>query len=395
MWRNNKIWFSVIVILFSALIVIKHFMPSPINWEMNFDKGYTSPYGCKVVYEMLESIFPGKSVITNSVSFYVGLQEDSIHPQNLIVITNDFSPDKLDIEKLLNFVSKGNNLFVSSYSFAQAFSDTLKFQLNQPIFDTTLFKTVKEELKLVACQTNKEESFIFQKKLPDLYFNSYDSSKTDILGSDNQKKANFICMNYSQGKIYLHCQPVVFSNYHILYSNYTYACNALSYLPVINTVWDQYYKPNKFINTSPVRFILCNLSLKAAYFILLTTILIYIIVGTKRKQRVIPLIQPLQNTSLHFIKTVGGFYYKSQNHTEIARKKSIYFLEYIRNRYYLKITDNSNTSIQLLVQKSGVDIHLVEKLLNNIYSINKNQELSKESLIEFHQRIEEFYKKCK
>ena len=53
----------------------------------------------------------------------------------------------------------------------------------------------------------------------------------------------------------------------------------------------------------------------------------------KRKQRIIPVITPLKNTSLEFVETIGRLYYQKGTRSGIAHKKIIFFLDFIRTRY--------------------------------------------------------------
>ena len=53
------------------------------------------------------------------------------------------------------------------------------------------------------------------------------------------------------------------------------------------------------------------------------------IFNAKRRQRVVPIINPLPNTTLDFTKTIGNLYYQEGNHQNIVDKKIIYFLEKI------------------------------------------------------------------
>jgi len=57
---------------------------------------------------------------------------------------------------------------------------------------------------------------------------------------------------------------------------------------------------------TPLKYILSQESLKWAYYILIVSIIVYIIFQGKRKQRVIPLIPPLKNTTLEFVRIIAS-----------------------------------------------------------------------------------------
>jgi hypothetical protein len=52
------------------------------------------------------------------------------------------------------------------------------------------------------------------------------------------------------------------------------------------------------LSMSPMRFILNNPPLRYAWYLLLLGLLIFVLFNAKRKQRIVPVIEPLKNTSL-------------------------------------------------------------------------------------------------
>jgi hypothetical protein len=188
---------------------------------------------------------------------------------------------------------------------------------------------------------------------------------------------------------------MAFTNYHILYGNYKYACAALSVLPIKNTIWDQYYKSDRFVNMSPVRFILSNQSLRVAWYIIIFTILIYFIFGSRRKQRPIPVIKPPENISLEFIKSIARLYFKGQNHADIAKKKVMYLREYLRNKYGYKVTEASAENIRILTEKSGADFETVDEMLRRAVYVENSLDIYRNELVRINQLIESFYQNCK
>jgi len=362
---------------------------------LNFSGNRKSPYGCSVLNKQLSVLFPGKEITVNTASLYLTLRPDTLDTKNLIIITNAFSPDDLDLSALLNFVARGNSVFISSLSFSGKLCDTLNFKTSMPVVDTSMLKRVKEELRLSFSGSSADSSFFYRKRMPGTRFERFDTLNTVPLGTDRSGSVNFILTRFGKGHIFLHCQPLAFTNYHLLYSNHRYAFTALSHLPVENTLWDQYYKPERIIDLSPVRYILSQPALKAAYFLLVLTIVVYMIFGSKRKQRIVPVMLPERNASLDFVTTVGRLYYRNQNHADLARKKLIYFNEFIRNRYFLQGLDKNDEHIRILSQKSGVEMEKIRYLARLAGNLSENKQFSRQELIELHKSIEDFYKNCK
>ncbi|MEJ7677787.1 MAG: hypothetical protein WKG06_07955 [Segetibacter sp.] len=65
----------------------------------------------------------------------------------------------------------------------------------------------------------------------------------------------------------------------------------------------------------------------------LAGLLLYVLFEMKRRQRIIPVITPLKNSTLDFVKTVASVYYNEKDNNGIADKKVNYFLEFVRSRF--------------------------------------------------------------
>jgi hypothetical protein len=79
----------------------------------------------------------------------------------------------------------------------------------------------------------------------------------------------------------------------------------------------------------------------------------------------VPIIKPLQNSSIDFTKTIGNLYFQEGEHGNLIDKKISYFLDKIRSQYLLETAIIDDDFIKKLHQKSGKN--LVE--IQNIQSV--------------------------
>jgi hypothetical protein len=391
---SSRLYLAGITLLFVVLIMVQHYTPKPISWTITCNIHSKSPYGCYVLNDMFKTLFPGQQVTENNNSLFVSLDTLTEESQNLIVITPGFDPDEYDLKALLSFVSKGNRVFISSTNMGQLLLDTLHLSLASPVIDTSALMPGKEVLFLNNQQFKCDSGYHYDRKMPLVSFSTYDSLTTRILGTDRRGAINFIGIDYGLGKLYLHTQPLVFTNYHLLYGNVEYASNVLSYLPVQPTSWDNYYKPDYFRNDSPVRYILSQPPLRAAYYVLLFSLLLYMVVESKRKQRIIPVITPPENRSLEYVKTIGGLYFKQHNNLDLIRKRVIYFKEFLREHYHIGQFSDTKEYAELVSAKTGVSVEQVSQLLGMIHYFDKVSMVSDISLLEFNNKMELFYEQC-
>lgn len=165
-----------------------------------------------------------------------------------------------------------------------------------------------------------------------------------------------------------------------------------------NIFWDDYYnkiniKEEKPQSMSAIRTILEQPPLAMAFWIVLLMLLCYILFNGKRKQRIIPVIKPAENTSIAFTQAIAGLYMAEKNNKNIAEKMITYLNEHIRTRYFLNGQVINNNFISTLSKKSGVPFDAVASLYNAIQQVQLSEELSDFELLSLNEQIQEFYKK--
>ena len=142
---------------------------------------------------------------------------------------------------------------------------------------------------------------------------------------------------------------------------------------------------------SVLRVIFENPPLKWAYYLTLVSLILFVLYEIKRRQRIIPLEDPMSNTSVEFAKVVGSIYYQQRDNKDIANKKVIYLLNHIRTNYRLKTGDLDDEFQELLTRRSGADADVVSNLIKEIKAIYKGKYLNDQELIELNNNIEAFY----
>jgi hypothetical protein len=169
---------------------------------------------------------------------------------------------------------------------------------------------------------------------------------------------------------------------------------ALSYLPRPSEAvyWDEYYKIGRGGADTPLRVILTRPALRTAYFIALAGILLYIFFQTKRRQRIIPVMEQPRNASMDFVETVSRVYYNEGNHLHIAQKKLSYLLDHIRTRYGLQTQHLDGPFEERLSHKSGYPPDKVRVLVSVMIQLRQADQLTAAELMQFSRLIDDFHK---
>ena len=122
-------------------------------------------------------------------------------------------------------------------------------------------------------------------------------------------------------------------------------------------------------------------------------VLLFMLFNAKRKQRAIPVIKSLDNTTVAFTQTIASLYLKENDHKNLVDKKIAYFLEKIRTKFLLDTNNLNKDFIEILAAKSGNEISNTKYLINTIITLNKRSECTKEELLVLHKMIDNFLKK--
>jgi hypothetical protein len=384
--------------VFIILVLVEVNKPKPVDWTPSFSKADKIPYGNYVLADMIKDIFgQGSSISFTNKTIYETLDQDT-SIRNYIFINEDFKPDKLDTETLLQFVANGNNVFVAANQFGGSFADTLKIKTKDYLFyalhenDSALsMKMDSLSLNFVNPALKKTKNYGYKNGIIPYFFSSFDSSTAVILGITNKNLPTYIRLSYGLGNIYLSSTPYAFTNnYILLYNNSEYISGALSYLPEGNVMWDEYYKAGRGERETPLRFILSKTALAWAYGITIISLLCYILFEAKRRQRIIPIVAPPQNATLEFVDTIGRLYYQYGDHKNLAHKKITYFLESIRTRFYLKTNILDEEFVEKLSEKSNIDKVQVNMLVSLIKKINESGSVTEDALIRLSDMIDRF-----
>ncbi len=372
------------------LVIFKISSPKEIDWSLSFSNEDKIPNGSYILYKILPEIFPENKITPVYYPAYNNLYGLEHSNSGYIFLNDEFSPDELDSRELLSYVERGNYVFVSANYLRGKLFDSLK--INASISFTN---SDSVEINFYSDSLRNESSYQIKKSQFEFYFYEYDTLNSVVLGINKDDKANFIRTSFGDGYFYLSTIPEAFTNFTLLDSvNSDYAHKALSYLPSgLEILWDEYYKLNKSMVRTPLKYILSREPLKWAYYILIFSVIVYIIFQGKRKQRVIPVITPLKNTTLEFVKIVGKLYFQQKDHKNIAQKKINFFLDYLRSRYMVKTDELNPETVEKISLKSGIDKTEVKNIFNYINYIDICKRIKEEELQKINFLIETFYKK--
>jgi hypothetical protein len=394
--RSYRIFVMVFFSLLVLYIIAELNRPKPIDWSVTLSKEDKNPYGAFILFDRLKDVFPASNIVSEREPVYNLFHEKEITNSALILIAPVFGGAEPDVKELLKFAEKGNYVFLSSFKASTLLMDTLGLRRQE--FSAFLTND-STSLNFVNPYLKAARNYQYKKLTVDAWFSDLNKrDSTTILGITHIGKPDFLKIKVGNGAFFVHAAPLCFSNYYMEFNNdHEYVAKALSYIPKdVNTVyWDEYYKLGRTGATTPLRFFLNNEWLRWALRITIVGFILFALVEMKRRQRIIPVIAPLRNTTLDFVQTVAGVYLGQKDNKNIAENKFQYWLHYIRQRYYLQTNDLSEDFVQLLAKKSGVDEEAIQQILQLFNQIVASERISDKTLLQLNYRIEQFYTSSK
>jgi len=385
--------------MFMLIVLVQYILPKPVNWERTYSYKDKNPYGTYAIYQLLKPTYANELKLNKNTLYNINAQ-DSSEKSCLILINERINLSKTDLKILYKFISEGNTVFMAANEFNGLMADT--FHLNTTLRSFTyylkrdsLVKTPGTALKLNA-SNYKKDKYTYPLLCTDYCFTNYDSSRFSSLSVNPDDNAVLITTKISKGHLFLMSMPDVFTNYFIVNQpNRTYAYSILSIITA-NTkqiIWDEYYKNFNAASESFLKLILDSDALYTAYLLMTFSIILYMITDGRRRQRAIPEIEPIKNTTLEFVNVVSHVYFNSENHKFIAEERVKYFYETIRKRFSISTQEISNEFITAISELSAYDTKLVKQLFTYCEKLKNAETIMEYDLIELNRQITNFNNK--
>lgn len=404
MFRGNRKFIAMILIYVAVIAAITLTVPSAIDWTQTYEKDKKEPYACFILYRQLKDVFPGQEIKTVYQPAY-NQMSTGIKNANYIFIANSIQFDELDFRTLYGSVSDGNYAFLAANIFPATLCDSLGIEVQED-FEWNDLLTQKEgeddnkqdyRVRFTNPNLGKSPEFVFRSNFANSYFSFHDTLLFTVLAVDAKNRPVFVRERIGEGFIYLSCFPQAFTNYYLVNpKTRNFASHSLSYLPVAKVFWDEFYKAGRADESdNPLRYILRTPALKWALCVSLLALLLFVIFRAKRRQRIIPVIAPYQNTTLEFVTTIGRLYFNKADHFDLVTKQRTFWLEYVRTHLLVPTQLLDEEFIRQVSERSAVPETDIRKLVSYLETLQRSQTATEHDVHRLHEMIENFYTKTK
>ncbi len=392
--------FTYRLVVFSWLIVALTSCGNGLNKRVTLWRNDKIPYGTYYAYNNLQYLFTNADIETNDQSPKTFFEHDN--SSAYIIIGHSVRPDENELKAILNHAIAGNHVFISAMDISENLLDSFKLKVSETYPDYFHDSLTVSVLDPVSDDSLK---YTYPGARIDNYFTKMDSSVTNILGRSKNGYANFVKFTYQGGgTVMIHLAPGALTNFFLLHKqNKKYYDLVLSPIPdtVENVIWDDYYRHhmdgNDYGNKSAFSKLgtfLENDVLRWAFWLTILLFGIIYLFESKRKQRIIPSIKKLNNTSLDFVKTIGRLYYQRKDNKNLASKISTHFLGHVRTAYNMSTSKLDEDFVNRLAFKSGYPVTLVTEVIDAIGKMEESYAVNDEELLAFSDKIDNFINKA-
>jgi len=413
---NNRL--IALVLLFTiAVFLFFWYLQTNDNtrfkWNESYDIQSVEPFGLKAFTTILQESYPGKVELTDKPISKVFLNHDSTQKATYLFVGENIFLQSTDASDLLDFAEKGNIVFIASkyissdivYSLygqeCASWVDAYNEHQDSVVSFTLIHPKLRTNNEFKVALLRKQKHFNMNWHFLDSadYFCDSVSSWTKI-GYINDGKVNFIRVPHGKGFVYLYTTPQVFTNYCLNEPGAAdYMVGLMTHFEGGKIYFDNFSKipfiSNNAVNhQGPLSYILSQEMLRWAWYVVLGTALLFVVIFARRRQRIIPVVEPDVNTSMEFLKVISTLYYDDANHRDAARHRMKYFLLFVRNKFGLSTHTLNKELMQKLSSKSNVSPELVESIFHQYEIIQSYQDITSDRLHTFSSSIDKFYQLC-
>ncbi|WP_300728742.1 DUF4350 domain-containing protein [uncultured Bacteroides sp.] len=419
--KGSKIFIVGISIFFILVFLILCRAPQHFLWNPTFAHNDDQPYGLALTDSMLSAAHAQAYQVTRE-SFYQLEQKDTLCTKNYIAVAEKINLTETDVNAILRMAKRGSRILIAANEFGEL-EKILNLNINYD-YGYNHFSLNRLKDYILYSQNEKDslqwtgDTVIFPKKKYYIYkpfiatsISVADSIPHRILAeyispvntmsaavstqpdtccitpqTESAIEYNLLVIAFPQGKgeIILATTPFLFTNFGLLNGNISELIfrvfSQLGRGPLVRT---ECYSAALTTNQStPLRFFLSQPALKWCLYLSLGGIVLFMCFTAKRKQRVIPIITPPQNYSLEFVKLIGTLYFQKKDHTDLVKKKYIYFKEVLRKaRIESDETTDDRSIAEQIGQRTGLDSEKIYHNLQNIRNvINAEENISEDEM---------------
>ncbi len=396
-------------------------------WTESYAYEGEKAFDTYALYELLEARPEGVVLMDDSLAT---IREDTTLSGNYLFVGRNAYYTEREVTQLLDYVERGNNAFLFSYNLPEdlayhLFGDECYYdryyddgdRIEGRYLDTVTFKDFRGTDSLVQP--------VFSRR-PGQYITTYhladallcdDQLDNEVLLTVDTGLIAGVRLAWGAGQFYYFPNPIYLTNYYLVdSSDQRLARTMLAALgpgPVFYDEASRYYPEyddsgsasrrrnrnsqrnytggrNLLQGNETLLYILEQPPLALAWYTLLAAGLLFVLFRGRRRQRVIPVRLPRENSSKRFIDTISRLIYQKGNHLALARREVGSLRFYLQSRFGIRWREGDPPP-ENLSELTGTPPEVAERALREIRFVSSASTLGEGDLLRFFRAIEPLY----
>lgn len=397
MMKLSRGFIVSILILFALLVLVEVKIPKRFTWEdWTFSHTDPNPFGSMLVDSLLKASL--KSGYEVKSGYLVDAYNDSDNINSTILLVNYSIEDyeEEEIEKFLKILKRGQNIiFINDY-LCDSLCNKLDVGLDNgyDYYSPDNFLTNADSTILTwrADSIYDKKRYRFRIFSPENYaviagFEMENAKWTPFIKQKLRYGGDIIVAasrQYGKGKLLIVSWPQVFTNYNILEKD-----GAHLLMRIMSQVGDKHmvrydltqsedYITEQDKSKSPLRVFLDNKSLRWAVYLTLFTILLSLIFTARRRQRVIPVIEPPKNQTLSMVKHIGLMHYRHHDNTSLVLDYYKQFSHEMMKKLLVDINNEIDLgeNLSYISKRTGIDADQLSSAIERLKEIHTDFDIN-------------------
>lgn len=407
----------------AVAVCLLTFYGCPTNWSETYRYDEEDPHDVYALYELLDARPEGLEFVEDSLAVLNDVSENS----NYLFVGDYAYYNEKSVTQLLDFVERGNTAFIAAYQMPEdlgyhlfgdaCFNDYYLDQSDKfPVIylDTVPLDLQNESYELYHVRNHEPSQRATHHIDPSLLCD--EAFDNEILGNVQYENINFVRLHWGEGDFYFHTNPIFLTNYYVADSiRHAYPEAVMSFLGEGPVYWDEYSRVppavarqrnnqrnqqnqrqygggrNLLTGNEALSYIQNQPPLALAWYTLLISGLLFLIMKGRRKQRIIPAISRRDNSSKRFIDTMSRLVFQGGNHGALARQELGSLRFHLQEKFGIRWKEGEPPPADLAALV-GCSPEIAERALIEIRIVQKKDSLETSDLARFHRAIEPLFK---
>lgn len=361
-----RLYLLGVVLLMGALVAVEATRPRPLDLTIRLEREGAAPFDAEVFYASLPA-WLGQPVEPVAVPPFERLADSSETGRTYVFLTQTFEPDPVEAARLLDFVARGNTVFVATQEIYGAFADSLgrTFDVGDPValqMMTTVDSFLPfgeglgaDTLRLHAPGVAGDYAFPIGLQRREVF--GFDERRTERLGSDAaDEEPTLVRIAWGGGHVLVSSTPLAFTNAALTGDGEgpAYVGAVLAALPDQPVWWDDTAKPHATQARTPLRVVLTTPALRWAYLLLVAAGVLFAAFRGRRWQRPVPVIAPPPNAQRAFAETVGRLHFAHRDDARLGRRVAEGVRDRLRSELRIPEPAWDDATARLAAARAGV-----------------------------------------